>query len=78
MDCRVKLKPDEKALLQKLQRGTWTVDGVFNPTPQRGIFQRLSDRNSPGSDLDGQGRNAHRCLRLLAFTPSAHSPHSRP
>jgi hypothetical protein len=23
---RTKLKPDEKALLQKLQRGTWTLD----------------------------------------------------
>ena len=26
MDRRTKLKPDEKALLQKLQRGTWALD----------------------------------------------------
>jgi hypothetical protein len=26
MDRRTKLKPNEKALLQKLQRGTWALD----------------------------------------------------
>ena len=26
MDRRLKLKPDEKALLQKLQHGTWRLD----------------------------------------------------
>jgi hypothetical protein len=26
LDRRLKLKPDEKALLQKLQRGTWRLD----------------------------------------------------
>lgn len=39
--------------------------GVFCPTSQRGIFQRANDRKSPGKDLDGQGRNDHRCLKLL-------------
>jgi hypothetical protein len=65
-------------LLSGLSSGRLVCDtGVFRPTPQKGIFQRAHDRNSPVRDLGGQGRNDHRYLKLLALTPSADIRESR-
>ena len=41
--------------------------GVFCPTPQWGIFQRLYEHDSRGRALGAQSRNDHRYLKLLAL-----------